>query len=308
MIKFLVMDVDGTLTDGKVYMGNDGEVFKAFDIKDGCGILVQLPKHGIIPVIVTARNSQILFNRCKEIGITEIHQGVRAKLDCLNDILAKYSTQEHIYTLTDVAYIGDDLLDLLCLEPVKAAGGLAACPSNAIPEVLSCCDYVAPHKGGEGAVRDLVEYIINVYNKPNDLVSLNDRINKAIEYISKLEFDKLCVGCYVVNEDFYYSVQEYEAFEDGKSLFESHRKYVDIQWIIEGNERLYINDICHLEPAEDYNEERDVIHYKENECPTSVLLTRGSCVVLLPKDAHKPGVAFEKQCVVKKIVGKLLIK
>ena len=306
MIKFLVMDVDGTLTDGKVYMGNDGEAFKAFDIKDGCGILVQLPKHGIIPVIITARNSQILLNRCKEIGISEIHQGVRAKLDCLNDILAKYSTNEQTYTLKDVAYVGDDLLDLLCLEPVKAAGGLAACPSNAIPEVVSCCDFVAPHKGGEGAVRDLVEYIINKYNKPNSYRNIDDRINEAIEYISKLDFENLSVGRYDVDENFYYSLLEYDAFENGSCLFESHRKYVDIQWIIEGNERLFINDIRHLEPIEDYNEEKDVIHYKDNGCPTSLLLTKGSCAVLLPKDAHRPGRIKGNK--IKKIVGKLLIK
>lgn len=305
MIKFLVMDVDGTLTDGKVYIGNDGEAFKAFDIKDGCGILVQLPKHGIIPVIITARNSQILLNRCKEIGVSEIHQGVRAKLDCLNDILAKYSTEEQTYTLKDVAYIGDDLLDLLCLEPVKAAGGLAACPSNAIPEVIACCDYVAPHKGGEGAVRDLVEYILNIYNKPQNLDVLNERINKAINYISKLDFANLSVGRYDVSDDFYYSVQDYEAFEDGACLFESHRKYVDIQWIVEGMERLYIDDIIHLEPADEYNADKDVIHYKENGCPSSMLLTKGSCAVLLPKDAHKPGVVLGKRCRIMKIVGKV---
>lgn len=307
MIKFLVMDVDGTLTDGKVYMGNDGEAFKAFDIKDGCGILVQLPKHGIIPVIITARNSQILLNRCKEIGISEIHQGVRAKLDCLNDILAKYSSVEHQYTLKDVAYVGDDLLDLLCLEPVKAAGGLAACPCNAIPEVLSCCDYIAPHKGGEGAVRDLVEYIINTYNNPSNNSNLNERINKAIEYISNLDFEKLNVGRYDVSDDFYYNVQEYDAFEDGACLFESHRKYVDIQWIVEGMERLYIDDISHLELIVEYNAEKDVVHYKENGCPSSMLLTKGSCAVLLPKDAHKPGRVQGMHSRVKKVVGKVRI-
>lgn len=300
------MDVDGTLTDGKVYMGSDGEVFKAFDIKDGCGILVQLPKHGIIPVIITARTSQILLNRCKEIGITEIHQGVRAKLDCLNDILAKYSTAEYTYSLADVAYIGDDLLDLLCLVPVKAAGGLAACPFNAIPEVLACCNYVASHKGGEGAVRDLVEYIINEYNKQDKHENLNDRINKAIEYISKLDFADISVGRYDVSDDFFYSVQEYDAFDDRTCSFESHRKYVDIQWVVEGTERLYIDDISHLEPADEYNADKDVIHYKENGCPTSMLLTKGCCVVLLPKDAHKPGKILSEKSRVKKIVGKIL--
>ena len=66
-IKFLIMDVDGTLTDGKIYMGQDGEMAKAFDIKDGAGIALVLPKNNIIPVIITARESKILANRCEEL-------------------------------------------------------------------------------------------------------------------------------------------------------------------------------------------------------------------------------------------------
>lgn len=162
MIKFLAMDVDGTLTDGKIYMGNEGEVFKAFDIKDGCGIKELLPLYGIVPVIITARNSRILSNRCEELGVTEIHQGVREKLDCLKKIVDQYSTSEKQYTLQNVAYVGDDILDLQCMEPIKAAGGIAACPADAVPKVVAACDYIAPHKGGEGAVRDVVEYIIEL--------------------------------------------------------------------------------------------------------------------------------------------------
>ena len=76
MIKYLVMDVDGTLTDGKVYMGNQGEVFKAFSIKDGCGIHDILPKCKIEPIIVTGRKSKIVELRCQELGITKLFQGV----------------------------------------------------------------------------------------------------------------------------------------------------------------------------------------------------------------------------------------
>ena len=80
MIKFLIMDVDGTLTDGKIYMGNKGELFKAFDVKDGCGIKDILPEYGIIPVIITARQSDILKRRCEELNIINLYQGVRHKL------------------------------------------------------------------------------------------------------------------------------------------------------------------------------------------------------------------------------------
>ena len=83
-IRFLVMDVDGTLTDGKIYMGKDGEVFKAFDIKDGCGILLLLPQLHIVPAIITARKSKIVKNRCDELNISELYQGSKDKLKTLN--------------------------------------------------------------------------------------------------------------------------------------------------------------------------------------------------------------------------------
>ena len=82
-IKLLVMDVDGTLTDGHIYMGPDGEVMKAFDVKDGYGIAHILPRYGIIPVIITGRRSQIVERRCAELGITELYQGVGDKLERL---------------------------------------------------------------------------------------------------------------------------------------------------------------------------------------------------------------------------------
>ena len=160
MINFLVMDVDGTLTDGKIYMGEKGELFKAFNIKDGYGIRELLPRNNIVPVIITARSSQIIVNRCRELGIVEIHQSVREKLECLNRIVLDYSTKTEQYSLANVAYVGDDILDIQCLNSIKAAGGLAGCPADAVLSVKECCDYIAPHKGGEGAVRDFIEYII----------------------------------------------------------------------------------------------------------------------------------------------------
>lgn len=143
-IRFLAMDVDGTLTDGKIYMGQDGELFKAFDIKDGCGIKDILPTLGIIPIIITARDSKIVENRCKELGITELHQGCRAKLEKLKEILRKYGRQDDkVYTLSNVAYIGDDILDMQCIEPIKENGGLTASPADAMDEVMSVVDLFA---------------------------------------------------------------------------------------------------------------------------------------------------------------------
>ena len=88
-IKYLVLDVDGTLTDGCVYMGENGELCKAFNIKDGYGLCHQAIPAGIVPVIITGRTSNIVLNRCKELGINEIHQGISDKLGELNEILAE---------------------------------------------------------------------------------------------------------------------------------------------------------------------------------------------------------------------------
>lgn len=150
-IKYLVMDVDGTLTDGKIYMGNDGEVMKAFNIKDGCGIHDIMLLAGIIPVIITGRKSEILINRCNELGIKEVYQGINSKIEKLHTITKDFSS---------VAYIGDDINDLPCMLLVKKAGGIIGCPKDAVKSVRNIADYVAEHNGGDGAVRDFIEWIL----------------------------------------------------------------------------------------------------------------------------------------------------
>lgn len=308
MIKFLVMDVDGTLTDGKIYMGADGEAFKAFDIKDGYALHALLKEHDIIPVIITARNSPMVENRCKELGVTEIHQGIMDKLDCLKGILEKYSLADQRYDLSNVAYIGDDLLDIQCMNPIKKAGGIAGCPSNAVPEVINGSDFVSPHRGGEGAVRDFAEYIIKRQKKAKEYSEeyLKKRLDNAIAYIANLNHSELRPGRYEVSNDFYYTVLEYEAFAEEDSVYESHRNYIDIQWVYDGVERLMLTDINTLIPSDGYDEKRDVIHYYDSNNQTSVILKPGCCAVLFPKDAHKTMRFFQKPCVIKKIVGKLL--
>ena len=308
-IKFLVMDVDGTLTDGKIYMGVEGEVMKAFDIKDGYALHTLLKEQGIIPVIITARKSLMVEHRCKELGVTEIHQGVMRKLDCLNEILKKYSSDDQYYQLSHVAYIGDDHLDLLCMNPIKAAGGLIGCPYDAIKEVRAASDYISPFKGGEGAVRDFSEYIIfhNQSSKKDTYDILKKRIDNAIEYISKLDFSNLKVGKYEVTPEFYYCVQEYNAFEDNDVQYESHRKFIDVQWVYEGTEKLYVTDIRGLIPCDNYNEDKDVIHYYDNYNMSAVIMNVNSCFILFPKDAHKSVCNQNRKCMVRKVVGKLKI-
>ena len=150
-IKMLVMDVDGTLTDGKIYMGSDGEVFKAFDVKDGHAI-THLHEVGIIPVIITGRKSKIVENRAKELNIKEVYQGVSDKVEKLKEV-----AKSNGVLLEEVAYIGDDLNDLDCM----GICGLSACPNDAIDEVTSNVDFKCNKNGGYGAVREFINYIIN---------------------------------------------------------------------------------------------------------------------------------------------------
>ena len=149
-IKYFIMDVDGTLTDGKIYMGTSSEFCKTFNIKDGYGIHDILIPAGITPVIMTGRRSEIVLNRCKELGITEVYQDISNKTEQLQFIVEDLST---------VAYIGDDLNDYSCMLSIKNAGGLIGCPKDADKKIIKIVNYVAKHNGGNGAVRDFIEWI-----------------------------------------------------------------------------------------------------------------------------------------------------
>lgn len=151
-IKMLVMDVDGTLTDGRLYIGAEGEVMKAFDVKDGLGI-VKFAKNGGIPVIITARESKIVKARADELGITELHQGVPDKLSCLKEVAGKFG-----FLPEEIACIGDDLNDLPCMEYC----GLSACPADAAAQVKAAVSYVCGAAGGRGAVREFVDWIRHI--------------------------------------------------------------------------------------------------------------------------------------------------
>ena len=161
IIKLFVMDVDGTLTDGKIYMGEDGEIMKAFDVKDGYGIAHILPKLGIIPVIITGRESQLVANRAAERGITEVFQGVSDKPETLKRITEKYKCNTD-----NIAYIGDDLNDLPCIEYCA----LTACPADAYWKVKKAVSYLCKSNGGCGAVREFIDFIEEQYEASSDTV------------------------------------------------------------------------------------------------------------------------------------------
>ena len=151
MIDCLVMDVDGTLTDGAIYITESGEEMKAFNIKDGYGIHDILIPKGIQPIIITGRTSKIVKIRCEELGITDYHQGVKNKLDLLKTLTSD---------LSKVAYIGDDDNDLACMTEVKSAGGKVGCPADASTKVKSISDFISKCEGGKGAVREFIEWLV----------------------------------------------------------------------------------------------------------------------------------------------------
>lgn len=154
------MDVDGTLTDGKIYMGVNGEMMKAFDIKDGYGIHDILPQIGITPVIITGRSSTIVQNRCKELGISLLYQGVKNKVVKLKEILSEQCGKP-----SEVSYIGDDLNDLQCMLYIKVNGGLIGTPNNACQQVKKIASFISESNGGSGAVREFIDYLFSLKQK-----------------------------------------------------------------------------------------------------------------------------------------------
>ena len=144
------MDVDGTLTDGKIYMSADGEWCKAFHIKDGLGIKDLLPKYGIECAVITGRESKIVANRCRELNIRHVFQGVGDKVQCLQRLMNTLGLQAR-----EIAYIGDDLNDLA----VMSLCGVKGCPADAAKEIKAMSNFVSDCKGGEGAVREFIEFL-----------------------------------------------------------------------------------------------------------------------------------------------------
>lgn len=139
--------------------------------------------------------------------------------------------------------------------------------------------------------------------------TLAEKINEAVDIIINLDFDHLEIGRYDVDEDFFYLVQSYETKPLEAGRHEAHKAYVDIQYIISGKERIDIAPAAIMEVEEEYNEEKDIVFFKEPECATKVVLTDGGYAVLYPTDSHKPGLrAGEEAVAVRKIVGKVRIK
>ncbi|MDO4936857.1 MAG: HAD-IIIA family hydrolase [Sutterellaceae bacterium] len=159
-IRLVVLDVDGVLTDGSIWTGENGEAVKRFSTRDGLGIKM-LQAAGIPVAILTGRNSKQTAARAKELGIESVAQGKLFKTDAWHEIL-----KAHNLAPEACAYMGDDVPDI----PVLRATGLSTAPADAMPEIAAMVHWVSPKAGGNGAVRSLAELILKAQGKWDDLV------------------------------------------------------------------------------------------------------------------------------------------
>lgn len=166
-IKMLLLDVDGVLTDGSITYTHAGEEIKTFNCRDGFGINI-LRKAGVEVGLITARRSEALIRRTKDLSLQHVYQGKRNKVEVYNQILADLDL-----TPAQIAYMGDDWLDLSLMSRV----GLAAAVADATPEVKSMAHYVSDKNGGKGAVRDLCDLIIEAQGKHQSL--LEEYLNRS---------------------------------------------------------------------------------------------------------------------------------
>ncbi len=149
-IKLVIFDVDGVLTDGRLFVDNHGQEHKAFNSRDGHGMKM-LRDSGVEIGIITGRNSGVVTHRAKELGIRHVHQGSDDKLASYRQLLKETGLSE-----AQTAFVGDDVVDL----PVLLRSGLAVAVQNAHPLVKKHAHWVTPSAGGQGAARELCEMLM----------------------------------------------------------------------------------------------------------------------------------------------------
>ena len=162
LIKLLLLDVDGVLTDGRIIIDDNGVETKQFDVRDGQGI-VSLMRAGIQVGLITARRSKVVSYRAKELGLRIVLQGIRSKADAYGKLQRKTGLTE-----TQIAYMGDDVGDLDLLRRV----GLSLTVSDGSKELSKLVDYVTEKPGGRGAVREVAELLLKAQQKWHELWKL----------------------------------------------------------------------------------------------------------------------------------------
>jgi 3-deoxy-D-manno-octulosonate 8-phosphate phosphatase (KDO 8-P phosphatase) len=151
-VRMIIMDVDGTLSDGRFFMLASGETIKSFDVKDGAGIILARLA-GIKTAIITGKASDQVRRRAEELGIDDYYEGVYNKTTAFFELLKKYEMQKE-----EVAYIGDDIGD----AEVMGMVGFAAAVGDAHPLIKRISHFIAKRYGGRGAVREVIDFILDV--------------------------------------------------------------------------------------------------------------------------------------------------
>jgi len=154
-IKLVIFDIDGVLTSGALFIGDDGQEYKAFHSQDGHGIRM-LQDCGLQAAVITGRKSSVVLHRMKDLGVDIIYQGYRDKRPAFAELL-----QQTGLDATEIAYMGDDVVDL----PVMSQVGLAVAVNNAHPFVRDHSDWVTRKAGGTGAAREFIEHLLNAQDK-----------------------------------------------------------------------------------------------------------------------------------------------
>jgi len=155
-VRMLVMDVDGTLTDGAMYYSANGEELKRFNTRDGMGISL-LNRAGIQTAILTTENTQIVKARAAKLKIDNVVLGSRNKRKSLEELI-----QSTGFKKEEIAYIGDDVND----EPAIKLAGVSGCPSDAVEHIKGLVDFISKYPGGNGAVREFAELILKAQSHP----------------------------------------------------------------------------------------------------------------------------------------------
>lgn len=154
-VRWLVLDVDGVLTDGQVIIDDDGRESKHFNVKDGHALKMMI-RFGFNVMFLTGRRSRVVEHRAKDLGVTEIHQKILNKLEYFTEFMAQKGI-----SFAEVAYVGDDIVDI----PLMKRVAFSATVADAAEEVPPMVDYVSPYQGGAGAVRDICKVMLKAQGK-----------------------------------------------------------------------------------------------------------------------------------------------
>ena len=154
MIKLIILDVDGVMTDGTITYDSEGREYKSFNVKDGFGIVTAI-KNGIKVAVITGRHSFMVERRCKELGIEDVYHGVNNKLKVYEMLKEKYNLRDE-----EIAFMGDDIPDL----PVLKRAGISGAPADAVEVVKKNAVFISSLPGGKGAVREFIDYIFSLNN------------------------------------------------------------------------------------------------------------------------------------------------